>query len=566
MKWIKQRENQIFFSVTIITILIAICPLITRYCLLGHDSSYHILRIEALKQQIEMGRPFLKVNPTYFGGMGYASSLFYPDFLLYIPALLRVAGMSIGMSYHLFIVVCIVLCYTVSYVCGKKITGNRYIGIIFAVVITLANYHLDDIIVRAAAGEYTAFIFVPIVVYGIYNMLFEDFNKPWILGAGMGLVLLCHTLSFAMCIALLIIMLVFNFEILLRKPKLILKLFATGAVTLGMTFFYWGPVIEQFLSTKFYVSHPWIEPVQEAVKVSSIFGFNFPTLGIGLMILLLPRVLLFRNEDDHVMKFADQCIVTGILFAIMASDIMPWKTLGKYLTSVQFPWRFYVISTVLLSLGAAVAVYRMAGAICIGASDTPKDYDNEAHIIDDDSMVNKYGLVLALVLAIMTISAIYNFSMQSREYYDFSNDYFDYKPYTSTVIGGEWLPESVDNQDDLVENSDKAYAMDGSVLNVLRNKSEVTVELDKAYGYVDVPFVYYKGYEAKTENGDSIFLNGSGVNGLTRVYSGDYIGKVTVRYEGTVIQKLSEIFSLQVMLGFILIIYTFSSIKRELYG
>ena len=566
MKWIKQRENQIFFSVTIVALVVAICPLLSRYCLLGHDSSYHILRIEALKQQIEMGRPFLKVNPIYFGGMGYASSLFYPDFLIYIPALLRVLGMSIGTSYHIFMIVCIVLCYTLSYVCGKKITKNRYIGILFAVIITLAQYHLDDIIIRAAAGEYTAFIFVPIVVYGIYNMCFENFDKPWVLGAGMGLVLLCHTLSFAMCIAMLVIMLVFNFDVFLKKPSLIIKLIVTGLITLGATFFYWAPMVEQFLSAKFYVSHPWIEPVQEAVKVSSIFGFTFPTLGIGLMVLLLPRVLLFRNDDDRVMKFADQCIVTGMIFAFMASELVPWKTLGSYLTSVQFPWRFYVASTVLLSLGAAVVVYRLAGAICIGASDTPKEYDDEAHIIDDDSMVNKYGLVLALVVAIMTVSAIYNFSMTTREYYDFSNDYFDYKPFTCSVIGGEWLPEAVDNQDDLVETCDNAYAKDGTVLDIERDRGSVIINLDKAYGYVDVPLVYYKGYEAKTDDGTSVHLDGKGINGLVRVYTGTLTGKVTVRYEGTIIQKLSDIFSFQVILGLILIVCTIKSIKKELYG
>lgn len=565
MKWIKKRENQIFFSVTLVTILVAICPLLTRYCLLGHDSDYHILRIEALKQQIEMGLPFLKVNPTYFGGMGYASSLFYPDFMLYIPALLRVAGVSINTSYHMFLVVCIILCYCVSYWCGKRISNNRYIGILFAVIITLSSYHLDDIMVRAAAGEYTAFVFVPLVVYGIYNLCFEDMDKPWVLGLGMGLVLLCHTLTFAMCIAMILLMLVFNFDAFLKKPKLILKLAGTGIVTLFVTTSYWLPIVEQFLSTKFYISNPWIEPVQEAVKISSIFGFAFPTLGIGLMLLLLPRVLLFRNDDDHVMKFSDQCIVSGMAFGIMASDIMPWKTLGKYFTMVQFPWRLYVVSTVLLCFGAAVVVYRLAGSICLGASDTPKEYDDEDHIINSDNMVNKYGVVLALVLAVMSVTTIYMYSHQTREYFDFSNDYFDYAPYTASVIGAEWLPLEVDNVDDLLETYNNAYSSNGDVvLDITRDKNAVIVNVDKPLGYVDVPFVFYKGYAAKDANGNSFYVDGSGINGLTRVYTGNYVGEITVKYEGTIIQKLADIFSFQVVLGIILIVNTFIGIKKEL--
>lgn len=566
MKWIKQRENQIFFSVTLVTILVAICPLITRYCLLGHDSAYHILRIEALKQQIEMGKPLLKVNPTFFGGMGYASSMFYPDFLLYIPAVLRIAGCSINSSYHLFMIICVVFCYTVGYYCGKHITNNRYIGILFAVILTLSSYHLDDIVVRAAVGEYTAFIFVPLVVYGIYNLCYEDMDKPWLLGAGMGLVLLCHTLSFAMCVLMIILMLLLNFDVFLKKPKLLLKLFNTGIVTLFITTSYWLPMLEQFLNAKFYVSYPWIEPVQEAVSMPSLFGLEFPTLGIGLMLLILPRVLLFRNEDDSVMKFSDQCLTLGIVFAVFATDIMPWEKLGSYFGMVQFPWRLYVISTVLLSVGAAVVVYRLAGSICIGATDAPKEYDDEAHIINNDNMVNKYGVVLALTLAIMIITTLYNYSNQNREYFDYSNDYFSYKPFTAEVIGGEWLPDTVDNVDDLIETCDNAYGYNGEIFEIERDKNSLTVDIDKACGYIDVPFIYYKGYVARDEEGVVIYSDGKGNNGLTRVYTGTYAGKITVSYEGTVLQKLAAILSLQVTLGFVLIVYSFYSIRKELYG
>lgn len=566
MDWIKKRENQIFFSVTIVTILVAICPLITRYCLLGHDSEYHLLRIEALKQQIEMGKPFLKVNPTFFGGAGYASSLFYPDLLLYIPALFRVLGMSINQSYHLFMILCVVLCYAVSYVCGKKITNNRYIGMLFAIILTLSSYHLDDIMVRAAAGEYTAFIFVPIVVYGVYNLCYEDMNKPWILGLGMGLVLLCHTLSFLMCIAMIVIMFVFNFDVFLKKPSLVLKLAATGVLTLFVTISYWLPIVEQFMNDTFYISTPWIEPAQEAVKVSSIFGFSFPTLGIGLLILLLPRVLIFRNHEDSIMKFADQCITTGIIFAVLATDIVPWNRIGKYLSVVQFPWRLYLVSTVLLSIGAAVVVYRLTGAIFLGASDNPEEYDNEVRVITSDSLINKYGVIMGLVLAMMTVITIYTYSNQTREYFDYSNDFYSYKPFTCSVIAGEWLPLAVDNQDDLIESCEHVYDNNGNDIEFIREKNAVVFTLEDSCTYVDAPFVYYKGYAAKTPDMNYLYLDGSGNNGLVRVYPNGYTGEVIVSYEGTIIQKLSEILSLQFMLGIVLIYVTFRRIAKELYG
>ena len=555
MKWIKKRENQIFFSVTLITILVAISPILTRYCLIGHDSDYHILRIEALARQIKMGLPYLKVNPTFFGGAGYASSMFYPDFLLYMPAILRALGAPIKFSYHTFMVVCIVLCYAVSYICAKKMTNNRYIGILFAVILTLSSYHLDDILVRAAVGEYTAFIFVPIVLYGVYNLCYEDMKKPWILGLGMGLVLLCHTLTFVMCFIMVCIMLVFNFAVFVKTPKLLLKLSVTGIVTLAATAFYWLPVAEQFMTTRFYVSTSWIEPAQEAVKFSSIFGFKFPTLGISLLLLFIPRVLLFRNEDDSVMKYSDHCFVAGIVFAVLATDIVPWSILGKYFAMVQFPWRLYVISTVLISFADAVIIFRVTGSLFLGVSDTPKEYDNEYKVINDDGLINRYGIVLALVISLLIISTLYTFSNQKREYYDYSNDYFDYKPFTASVIAGEWLPEAVKDSTTLVDDSEHAYDNNGNSISFERIKNKVVFNADSSMEYVDVPLIYYKGYGAKCTDGTVLFVDGSGNNGFVRVYTDGYVGEVITKYKGTIAQIIGDLISIIVIISLIIIEY-----------
>ena len=555
IKWIKKRENQIFFSVAILALVVAVCPLLGKYCLLGHDSEYHMLRIEALKQQIEMGRPFLRVNPTYFGGAGYASTMFYPDGLLFIPALLRIIGFSINASYHLFMIICVVLCYAVSYACGKHITKNRYIGMLFAVILTLSSYHLDDVLVRAAAGEYVAFIFIPIVVYGLYNLFFEDMDRPWILGLGMGLVLITHTLSFVLCILMAVIMLLFNFDVFLKKPKLIIKLIITAAVTLIVTAFYWVPVLEQFINDTFYVSKPWIEPAQEAVKFSSIFSFAFPTLGIGLLILVMPRFLLFRNDEDKIMKFSDQCMASAVVFAFLATDIVPWDRIGKYFSIVQFPWRLYIISTVLFAFSAAVIVYRLAGALCIGVTDKPDEYDDEIQVVTDDTLVNKYGVMLGLVLCVMTVSALYGMSLQNREYFDFSDDYYDYKPYTGSVIAGEWLPNRVTEAGDLTDMSEHAVDDNDDEVLFIRHKGNVIITTNGSEEYVDVPLIYYKGYSAKGESGSGYAIDGNGKNGFVRVYTDGAADKITVSYTGTMAQKSSDFITVISVIGIAYIYY-----------
>ena len=193
----KKIEIVVFFIVTIC----AIAPLISKYCIQGHDLEYHLLRIESLKEGILMGKPFLKVNTLFFDNAGYASSMFYPDVLLYIPAILRVMGLSINASYHVFIAVTVILCYLSTYYSVKGMTKSSFGGMISAVAITLCQYHLDDIYIRSAVGEFTAFIFIPIAIYAIYNIVYEKMDKPWLLLIGYGGLLLMHTSSFIMCVA-----------------------------------------------------------------------------------------------------------------------------------------------------------------------------------------------------------------------------------------------------------------------------------------------------------------------------------------------------------------------------
>ena len=81
----KDGSAGFFFAVSLIALIIACLPLFTVNCIQGHDIDYHLLRIEALKTGILNGLPFLRVNMLFFGGEGYASSMFYPDFLLYPP-------------------------------------------------------------------------------------------------------------------------------------------------------------------------------------------------------------------------------------------------------------------------------------------------------------------------------------------------------------------------------------------------------------------------------------------------------------------------------------------------
>lgn len=557
-EFIKKEENRISIIVFVIVMAVAFSKLFTKLCINGHDLSYHLLRIEALKEGILMGKPFLKVNVLFLGGTGYASSMFYPDFLLYIPALLRVAHVGINQSYHIFVAVCIALTYMTTFISVKGISKNAYAGTIAAVVLTLCNYHLDDIYVRAAVGEYTAFIFIPIIIYGIYNTVYESMDKPYLLGIGYCGLLLCHTLSFAFCAVVTVIVFVLKIKSFIKNPKIILKLIATAIISMLVTCSYWLPMMEQLLKDKFYVSEAqWTDLAINAKQAATVFYPVFPTLGISVVIVCLPLLFMKKSERTDDVEFAIVLSVLAALFAFSTFDLFPWARLERFLSSVQFPWRLYIIASVLFSMAAGIIILKVASSVKLSKLIVFTDKSNGDNVTE--SLMGK--VILFLIMALMITSAFSSLSKCDQGYYDYSNDYYSYKPFTASVIGAEWLPARVGDVEALVDQSDSAISNDGKNVNFYRQKNEVIIESNNNVEYVDVPLVYYIGYSAVTDNYITLDVDGNGNNGLTRVYTNGYEGKVRVFYKGTFLQHMSKGVTLS---GFILLaLLIFADIRRK---
>ena len=549
-EYYKDRKNQITTLVFLITMLIACAPLVSKYCINGHDLEYHLLRIESLKEGIRTGRPFLRVNTLFFGNAGYASSMFYPDILLYIPAFLRLLGLSINYSYHIYVAVCIILCYLSAYLCIKKMTGSSYGAMIAAVTITLSQYHLDDIYIRSAAGEYQAFIFIPIIVYGIYNVIYEGMDKPRLFVLGYAGLLLSHTSTFVMCTAFGMAVFIIYYRRILSDRKVLKRLFVSVLVTLLLTCFYWLPMLEQFMDSSFYVSTPWMQPEDEAVNFLNIFGSQFPALGYCSLLILIPRIFMKKTGNDkNLISYADLLILAGALFAMLSCDLLPWSVIGRYLSFIQFPWRFFIMSSVLFAMAAGLMFSAIIG----------KDEEAEWGFKETASsfMMTKGSLILIFVLVINGISGINTLSRGSQGYYDYSDDYYSYKPYTANVIAGEWLPDRVKDKESLVEESEVMISDKGNEIDHVRVGNTIEADIRSDFEYADVPFIYYLGYKADLLRDDGsrkeLRVTGEGHNGMCRVYLKDMgTGRLKVYYGGTYLSALSSCISL---LAFITVIF-----------
>lgn len=69
------------------------------------------------------------------------------------------------------------------YCFAKKLTKSKLIATLIAILYMLMPYHLTDMYIRNAIGEFLSYIFVPLVFLGLYN-LFHKEKEDWILCIG----------------------------------------------------------------------------------------------------------------------------------------------------------------------------------------------------------------------------------------------------------------------------------------------------------------------------------------------------------------------------------------------
>lgn len=537
-----KRSHIVLGSIFFVVIFFACTPLMTKNCINGHDLDYHLLRIESLKEGILAGKPFLKVNMLFLGGAGYASSLFYPDLLLYFPGILRALGVGINQSYHLFVALCIILCYASTYICIKMVTKKRFSSMIGATVMTLSQYHIDDIYTRSAVGEFTAFIFLPFLLYGIYDLLYEELSRPGIMAVGFAGILLSHTNTFIMCIALYGFIVLFHFKIFYKNKKLFFNFFLTGFMTLALTSFYWIPVLEQLRDSSFGLANSWVSVKDTMGEISSIFENKMPGMGIAIFLLCIPRLFTIRTKKNQkLLAYGDMLLLSGIVFSLGATVLFPWERVERFVNFIQFPWRLYLIASACLSMGIAI-LYELY-------------FQNR----------KSREAALMVVLGIMIFSSVKNIQRTEEGYYSYSDDYYSYKPFTASIIGGEWLPEQVDSLEKVLEYSDKIVGDSGEELSFYREKNEIHVSYkNNKNSYMDVPFLYYKGYRAASYDNEGkkledLKITGEGRHGFCRVYfTGEEDGKVVVAYKGTWVQKISYFISI----GALAVIYIISRKRR----
>ena len=169
----ENKKNTIIFII-ILTLIASLPVFIFPGIKKSDDLLFHLSRICAIKDNIK-NLQFNGVYPGYFNEYGYGNGLFYPDIFLYIPALLNLIGINIIISYKIFLIIINFFTISAIFITIKNISNNKYATILGSIIYAFAPYRLVDMYERGALGETLAFIFIPLIIYGMYDLFIGCF-------------------------------------------------------------------------------------------------------------------------------------------------------------------------------------------------------------------------------------------------------------------------------------------------------------------------------------------------------------------------------------------------------
>ena len=467
---------------------------------------------------------------------------------MYIPALFRILGNDQIFSYKLFLLLIIIAISFSAYLCSQHILQDRYAALCATVLYAASHMIIADIYWRSSLGEIIAAVFLPVVICGVYNLIHENFTKPWIIILGFWGLMSCHLISLAIALFYTFAVVAVNFSKLLKHDQnteepnvksggqILLTLLFSAVVVLLITMNFWLPMVEQMASDKFKYSQSNVHVSDNVLSLSGLFIFSKASLGLPLVsfagIALLFRILnLFLKKSKRLLQY-DVFLFTGIFFSLATTKIFPWKFFGPILDPIQFPWRLLTLASFFLALG-------IAGIF----SQSFEKVESRAFVL----------LIICIYTSVFCVSminirwAVFHTDVPTDVYGDTE----------STGVGEEWLPVNTDIS--LLTNPTMIRAENTADVTASKQGTTVSFESEAGNGYYDVPLLFYKGYSAQIAKQDGIIEDLSvtkSANNLLRVLNPEKIpGMITVSYSGTLIEKFSYAASLLTLMIILIFIF-----------
>ena len=520
-------------------VLIASGPALKDTVCIGHDTTFHLVRLCNLADSLAHGQLPARIGGFSYNGYGAITSVFYPDFFLYPFALLMVLGASMQYAVNLFFIAINIGSAASMYAAAKRIFKEDWAAGCASILYTLSIYRISDVFTRYAFGEMTAMVFLPLFMLGLYEVILGDKARWKLLGISAACIYLSHMLSTLIC-ALTAVGMCALFIVKIVRERRLMAIVKAAAIAGLLCAFQLVPFIQYSLQgigaaelakdPAFYAISPaqlfLLGAGEMSVDPRDMTLSTF-ALEIGLPLIVAAGLALYMaatEEKPHEKNgFAVLLLAAGCLFAFMATTLFPWshvRVITRGLTDyLQFPWRFLMMTAVCFALCGGWGLARFA----------------RGH----GEQMAAAALCVAAICALPTLTD----ETQNPDYIAFGETVSPNLQYTEYTIPGTATAPTMD----------QTLILDGDVQITAYEKDATAVVMQlqaDTDGSVVLPLFGYDGYRAQL-NGEEIAWTLGENNRLSVPLEAGMQGELHVWFAGKMIWRAAEAVSLCTLLALI---------------
>lgn len=486
----------------------------------GDDLCYHLIRIEGIKDGIRDGQFPVFIYPEGLKGYGYLNCM-YPYLFLYIPAVIRLFGVSIAASYKTLVLLFAFLTSFLTYHSVKTMVPSKKAAIMAAVLYTCCPYRYTNVYARGAVGEALAMTFLPLLIAGLYHVLAGDRKKWWMLALGMTGLLQTHVLSVTfggmVCVIGGIL-----FLSRIWKEKRLVEIGKAALMTVLLNLWYLVPFLYYYGNGSLWMSAVDYSTYSEwSIRLSGIAGANiagdYRSLSLGFPVLSCAGIAVFwlltrkrtgvpasaetlreNASAEDMARFLKMLVVMGFVCLFLLSgqfgawEFMKLPVFDRLFCTIQFPWRLLGLSSVFFIIAGSIALFECG-------------------------RLSHYARSTAVVLCAVCLLTTTRYEEDDFAYEDYTALYTEGhedkiigvpKGTNTIVYPYEWRREGLTDAL-LVPETVRISDGDGIEVSGYRRKGTTTTISYTAVSdgvQVALPVQWYDGYRAEDEEGRTVLI------------------------------------------------------------
>ena len=383
-----------YLWLTVLLSLLAAGPLMQPGYFWGaHDARHQVYFLFEFNRAIQDGIWYPRWAPDFTFGYGYPFFNIYGPLAFYVGEFFHLVGFDFVDATKIVFGLAVVLSGVAMYLFVKRLMGPRA-ALVAGLMYVFVPYHLADIYVRAALSETFGLIFVPLVLWGLYETVcFPRLNA--VIGAGLAfaaLVLstqLLTMLAAPLLAAFALILIVgrvrqerrsrqaaaLSYE-LANLVHIALPPLAGLLLGLGLSAIFWLPMLAEYKYVRvdqwaggYYDYREHFVDFFQLFSPQWGFGTSVPgphdatpfQLGAVPICLACLSLYLRRHMASPTVRWLTVfflAVVVALIFLMLAPSTPLWDAFNL-VRFAQFPWRLLVLAVPALSfLAGTVAATR----------------------------------------------------------------------------------------------------------------------------------------------------------------------------------------------------------------